>query len=133
MTQIIANRPAPDSIGLQDADWESRLKTIAADPRMSEDNTTLLASSARKIAMPLMLLGLVGIVVTVIGAFSISLRHALGAFEVGVFTALAIALGSLFWVLVFHSLNASWPITLRRPSTTISSKSKRRTSTQHSS
>lgn len=114
MTQIIANRPAPDSIGLQDADWESRLKTIAADPRMSEDNTTLLASSARKIAMPLMLLGLVGIVVTVIGAFSISLRHALGAFEVGVFTALAISLGSLFWVLVFHSLNASWPITLRR-------------------
>lgn len=114
MTQIAANHPAPDSIGLQDADWEARLNKIASDPRMSEENTTLSAASVSKIGKLLLILGLVGLLLTVIGAFVVSPYHALGAFEVGVFTALAISLGSLFWVLVFHSLNASWPITLRR-------------------
>jgi hypothetical protein len=114
MTQIAANHPAPDSTGLQDADWQARLDAIARDPRMNEENTTLSAASARKVAMPLFGLGILGLVVTIIGAFSMNLRHALGAFEVGVFTSLAIALGSLFWVMVFHSLNASWSITLRR-------------------
>lgn len=114
MTQIAANHPAPDSTGLQDADWQARLDAIARDPRMSEDNTTLSSAVARKFAMPLLFAGVVGLVVTIFGAFSVNLRHALGAFEVGVFTALAISLGSMFWVMVFHSLNASWSITLRR-------------------
>jgi hypothetical protein len=114
MTQILANKPAPDITGLQDADWQARLDRIARDPRMSEENTTISPSSVRKVAMPLFGLGLVGLVVTIIGAFSVNLRHALGAFEIGVFTALAISLGAMFWVMVFHSLNASWPITLRR-------------------
>jgi len=114
MTQIAANSPAPDITGLQDADWQARLDKIAADPRMSEENTTLEASSVRKVSMGLFGVGVVGLVLTLIGAASINGRHALGAFEVGVFTALAISLGSLFWILVFHSLNASWPITLRR-------------------
>lgn len=114
MSQIAANYPAPDQTGLDDAHWQARLDKIAKDPRMSEANTTLSASSARKVAMPLLFLGLVGLIVTIVGAFSYNLRHALGAFEVGVFTALAIALGSMFWVMVFHSLNASWSITLRR-------------------
>lgn len=114
MSQIAANSPAPDSTGFQDADWQARLDKIANDPRMSVENTTIDASGVRKFAMLSLFIGLVGIVLTLIGAFSINARHALGAFEVGVFTALAISLGSLFWVLVFHSLNASWPITLRR-------------------
>ena len=114
MTQIAANHPAPDSIGLADADWQARLDTIAADSRMSEENTTINASSTRKVAMAMFGAGALGLLITLVGAFVIDARHALGAFEVGVFTALAISLGSLFWVLVFHSLNASWPITLRR-------------------
>ena len=81
---------------------------------MSEENTTLSAASAKKFAMPMLFAGIVGLIVTIISAFSVNLRHALGAFEVGVFTALAISLGSLFWIMVFHSLNASWAITLRR-------------------
>ena len=114
MSQIAANKPAPDITALQDDQWQARLEHIANDARMSEDNTTLSSASARKVAMPLLGIGVVGLVLTIIGAFSVNLRHALGAFEIGVMTALAISLGSLFWVLVFHSLNASWPITLRR-------------------
>jgi hypothetical protein len=114
MSQIAANHPAPDTTALQDSEWNARLEKIANDPRMSEENTTISSAGARKIAMPLLFTGLVGLVLTVVGAFSLNLRHALGAFEVGVFTALAISLGSLFWVMVFHSLNASWSITLRR-------------------
>ena len=114
MSQIAANKPAPDITGMQDADWQARLDQIASDPRMNEDNTTISAASVRKAAMLMLIIGAVGLLVTLIGAVSINFRHALGAFEVGVFTALAISLGSLFWILVFHSLNASWPITLRR-------------------
>ncbi len=114
MSQIAANKPAPDVTGLQDADWQNRLDQIASDSRMNEENINLSAASARKIATIFFAAGVVGLVLTLIGAFTLNLRHALGAFEVGLFTALAIAIGSLFWVLVFHSLNASWPITLRR-------------------
>ncbi|MFG0246196.1 MAG: hypothetical protein ACF8MF_09130 [Phycisphaerales bacterium JB052] len=117
MTQIAtktANYPAPDSTSMTEQEWEARLQQIAADPRMSEENTTISSASVRKLAIPMFFAGLVGLVVTIVGAFSISPRHALGAFEVGLFTALAISLGSMFWVMVFHSLNASWSITLRR-------------------
>ncbi len=114
MTQIIANHPAPEVTALRNADWEHRLAQIAADPRMSEDNITLTGASAKRFAMPMFFVGIVGLVITIVGAFSVDLTHALGAFEIGVFTALAVSLGSLFWVMVFHSLNASWSITLRR-------------------
>jgi len=114
MSQIAANKPAPDVTGLQDADWQARLDQIASDTRMNEENINLPAASARKVATIFFAAGVVGIVLTLIGAFTVNFRHALGAFEIGLFTALAIAIGSLFWVLVFHSLNASWPITLRR-------------------
>ncbi len=119
MTQVTTpsghpNHPAPLSTGVSDADWQARLDKIANDPRMSKDNTTIEGSSVRTFAYGALFLGLVGLVVTIAGAFSINVRHALAAFEVGVFTVLAISLGCLFWVLVFHSLNASWAITLRR-------------------
>lgn len=117
MTQIVtesANYPAPESTALSEREWEARLQKIAADPRMSEENTTISSASVRKFAIPMLFIGLVGLVVTIIGAFSVSTIHALAAFEVGLFTALAISLGSMFWVMVFHSLNASWSITLRR-------------------
>ncbi len=117
MTQIVtesANYPAPESTALSAQQWESRLKQIAADPRMAEENITISAAAVRKFAMPMLFIGLVGLVVTIFGAFSVSKIHALAAFEIGLFTALAISLGSMFWVMVFHSLNASWSITLRR-------------------
>ncbi len=109
-----ANYPAPESTALSEQEWQSRLQKIASDPRMHEDNTTISSASVKKFALPLLFIGLVGLVVTIIGWFSVGKIHALAAFEVGLFTALAISLGSMFWVMVFHSLNASWSITLRR-------------------
>lgn len=117
MTQIVtdsANYPAPQATALSDRDWQARLQKIAADPRMCEENTTISAASVKKFALPMLFIGLVGLIVTIIGWFSVGKIHALAAFEVGLFTALAISLGSMFWVMVFHSLNASWSITLRR-------------------
>ncbi len=117
MTQIVtdsANTPAPEATALSSQEWERRLREIAADPRMSEENTTISGASIRKFAMPMFFAGIVGLIVTIIGVFTVSGTHALAAFEIGLFTALAISLGGMFWVMVFHSLNAGWSITLRR-------------------
>ncbi|MEM9373916.1 MAG: hypothetical protein AAGA55_09760, partial [Planctomycetota bacterium] len=113
MSQIAANSPAPDQTALSQDDWQHRLDRIANDPRMTESNIRAQGAIA-KLGMPLLLAGVIGLVLTVIGAFSVSGRHALAAFEVGVFTALAMSLGSIFFLLVFHSLNAGWIITGRR-------------------
>ena len=109
-----ANHPAPTRTALSDAAWRKRLDAIAADARMHDRNITLPASSAAKVSRPMLVVGVAFLVVSAIGAFSISFRHALAGLEIGVFTALAISLGSFFWVMVFHALNAGWPVTIRR-------------------
>ncbi len=114
MSQIAANHPAPDSTAVSDAQWAHRLETIANDARMHQDNISLPASAAAKIGRPMLILGLLGLVVSAVGAFSVSVEHALAGIEIGLFTVLAISLGSLFWTMVFHALNAGWSITLRR-------------------
>lgn len=116
MSQIVtdsANTPAPEATALSGAEWQQRLEKIASDPRMSEENTTLTKSP---LAMPLFFAGLVATIVAVITGFSMTGHgmHALASIEIGLFTALAISLGGMFWVMVFHSLNAGWSITLRR-------------------
>ena len=114
MSQIAANHPAPDVTALSDADWAHRLESFANDPRMAESNINLPASAAAKIGRPMLIVGLVGLVVSAVGAVSIGYEHALAGLEIGIFTILAISLGSLFWTMVFHALNAGWSITLRR-------------------
>lgn len=114
MTQIAANRPAPDITGVSDAEWNHRLESFARDPRMHEDNINITKSATAKIGLPLLIVGLLMLVVAAIGAFSISFKHTLAGLEIGIFTVLAISLGSLFWTMVFHALNAGWSITLRR-------------------
>lgn len=116
MSQIItdsANHPAPEATALSGAAWQKRLEKIASDPRMSAENTTI---AKWPIAVPLFFAGLVATIVAVITGFSMSGHemHMLASIEVGLFTALAISLGGMFWVMVFHSLNAGWSITLRR-------------------
>jgi len=109
-----ANYPAPARTALSDEKWRRRLAAIASDARMHERNITLPASSAAKLSRPMLVVGLAMLVVAAIGAFTISVRHALAGLEIGLFTALAISLGSFFWVMVFHALNAGWSVTLRR-------------------
>lgn len=116
MSQIVtesANHPAPEATALSGAEWQKRLEKIASDPRMNEDNITM---GRPAIAIPLIFAGLVATIVAIITGFSMSGHemHMLASIEVGLFTALAISLGGMFWVMVFHSLNAGWSITLRR-------------------
>lgn len=114
MSQLAAaNHPAPPATGLADAAWERRLGAIAADPRMTEENIWSRGALGR-FGLPLLFIGIVGLATTVLGSFTMNLRHALAAYEVGVFTALSMSLGCLFFLLVFHSLNAGWVITCRR-------------------
>ncbi len=113
MSHIAANHPAPPETALADAAWERRLATIAADPRMTEDNLWSRGVLGR-LGLPLLFIGLAGLGLTLLGGFTLNLRHALAAYEVGVFTALSMSLGCLFFLLVFHSLNAGWVITCRR-------------------
>jgi len=114
MSQIAANHPAPDSTALSEAEWAHRLERFANDARMHEDNITLPKSAAAKIGLPMLVVGLVMLLVAAIGIFSFNFKHALAGIEIGIFTVLAISLGSLFWTMVFHALNAGWSITLRR-------------------
>ncbi len=114
MSTIAANSPAPDSTALSDADWAHRLEGFASDARLHEDNINISASVAAKIGRPMLLLGLLMLVVSVIGIFTVGFKQTLAGLEIGVFTILTISLGSLFWVMVFHALNAGWSITLRR-------------------
>lgn len=113
MSQIAANHPAPAETALPDQVWERRLAKIAADPRMTEDNIHARGVLG-KFGLPLLFVGIAGLLLTVIGGFSMNVRHALAAYEVGAFTALSMSLGCLFFLLVFHSLNAGWVITCRR-------------------
>ncbi|MFK7759538.1 MAG: quinol:cytochrome C oxidoreductase [Phycisphaerales bacterium] len=114
MSQIAANSPAPDVTAVSDAQWAHRLESFANDARMHEDNINITKASASKIGLPMLVVGLLMLLVSGIGIFSISLKHTLAGLEIGIFTILAISLGSLFWTMVFHALNAGWSITLRR-------------------
>ena len=107
------NQPAPPQTGMSEAAWQRRLAQIARDPRMTDENI-YAGGVMGKFGLPLLFIGIAGLLLTLIGGFSMNLRHALAAYEVGVFTALAMSLGCLFFLLVFHSLNAGWVITCRR-------------------
>ncbi len=109
-----ANNPAPAQTAVSDEAWSKRLEKIARDARMHEDNISLPRRAASKIGSPLLVVGLLFLLVSAVGAFSISLEHALAGIEIGLFTVLAVSLGSLFWVMVFHALNAGWSVTIRR-------------------
>jgi hypothetical protein len=114
MSQIAANSPSPDATGLSDHEWNHRLERIANDARMHEDNINLPKSAAAKIGLPMLVVGLIMLLVSAVGIWSVSFEHTLAGWEIGLFTVLAISLGSLFWTMVFHALNAGWSITLRR-------------------
>lgn len=61
-----------------------------------------------------LVIGLLGLGVTVAAGFTGHLKHALAAYHVGVMSCLAMALGCLFWVMAFHLTQAGWSTTIRR-------------------
>ena len=90
------------------------LSQIVSDSRMTRENITLVGKSPAKLVGLFLAIGIVGIVLTLIGASTVGIEHALASFHVGVMGILGICLGSLFWVMVFHIFSATWSVTLRR-------------------
>lgn len=82
----------------------------AAD--LSPGNTTWTGGAGLSIA--LLVVGAIGIALTVAGGFSAGVKHALAAYHVGAMTCLAMGLGALFWVMAFHLTQAGWSVTIRR-------------------
>lgn len=97
-----------------DDSWQAHLDALAKRPELADDNVRLSESSATGLSGLLVVIGLAGLALTLLGVFVHNPGHALAAFYVGTFTALACSLGALFMLMVFHALDAYWPTTLRR-------------------
>jgi hypothetical protein len=68
------------------------------------------------VARVLLCIGLLGLVVTIIGVFSIhdGGRHAFAAYLMGFDVSLGFSLGALGYCMIFQQMNAGWVTTLRR-------------------
>ncbi|MEM8758208.1 MAG: hypothetical protein AAGF47_10565 [Planctomycetota bacterium] len=95
-------------------------RVLTGDQRLTERNITLRGIGSGGIVAALAGLGLLGIAVTIIGAFTAAgggdagLRYALAAYHVGFTAVIGMCLGSLFWVMVFHLIGVKWSVTIRR-------------------
>lgn len=90
------------------------LSRIVSDARLTRENITLVGKSPAKFVGLFLAIGVVGIILTLVGAQTIGLKHAVAAYHVGVMGILGICLGSLFWVMLFHMFSATWSVTVRR-------------------
>lgn len=115
---VVTPQPAPAAHGVgptvDDKGYEGYLASLAHEPRLAADNVRLGERGADGVRRALLVLGLGGLVFTLLGAFIHSPQHAMASFKVGVFTALACCLGAMFWVMIFHAVNAHWSVTIRR-------------------
>ncbi len=82
-------------------------------PAMNRDNITLSKGAFNVAFIGLLALGLAGLA-GVGYAFTIDPKHAIGSWMVGAFAVLGIALGGLFFTMVFHLTNAGWSALIRR-------------------
>ena len=104
-------QPTPDEV-IPESAYRERMRRIAERPEMAEHNITLTGGAGA--SMGLLVAGLASVLLVVVGAFVVGLKHAVAAWTVGSFSVLACCLGSMFFVMVFHAINAGWSVTLRR-------------------
>ncbi len=90
------------------------LSHIVSDARLTRDNITLVGRSPVALIGAFLAVGIIGIVLTFIGAQVVGIDHALAAYHVGVMGVMGICLGSLFWVMLSHIFAATWNVTIRR-------------------
>lgn len=102
MTQITADQ------------YRQRLDAIAATPAMQHDNVHLPQAGTALTSRLMLGIGAVLLLITIVGGFIYSPRHALASYQVGVMSVTAISLGGLFWTMVFHLVAAGWSVTVRR-------------------
>jgi hypothetical protein len=96
------------------AELHARADAEHAQMSMGPDNIGAPAGAGAW-SMALLVIGGIGLAITAAAGFGMGFaRHALAVYHIGVMAALAICLGSLFWVMVFHLTGAGWSVTLRR-------------------
>lgn len=84
-------------------------------PALDIKAVTLPEGYGRLFSTGLIAVGILAAIVTlVIGGAGENARHALGSYLVGFGVAVALALGSLAWVMIFQQTNAGWSAGLRR-------------------
>jgi len=110
----VSHALVPSAGDVSEADHNARLEQIAALPEMGTDNITAPESMVAKLSTALGAVGVVGLLVTIVGAFVVNTPHALAAFEVGLFTVTAASLGCLALTMILHAVNAGFHITARR-------------------
>ncbi len=98
----------------QAAGTDGILSMVLKDKRLTESNVTLGDRLPGALVAGLGIVGIVGLALTGFGATVVGAKHAMAAYHTAVMAVLGICLGSLFWVMLFHILNAKWPITIRR-------------------
>jgi hypothetical protein len=83
---------------------------------LSAANITLDPAKGRPLWMILLVIGLVGLGITaVVGITNKDLmKQALAAYHIGAMATLAMSLGALFFILIFHLTGAGWSVTIRR-------------------
>ncbi|MEO1512282.1 MAG: hypothetical protein AAFU70_09430, partial [Planctomycetota bacterium] len=114
----VTEQPAPADHGegpvMTDEEYQAYLDGLARHPLLTDENIRLRAESVRGLRSACFAVGLLGLAATLLGAFAVNPAHALASFEVGVFTVLAMCLGSLFFVMTLAITNSYWATTLRR-------------------
>lgn len=92
--------------------------TVSRGKLLSSENTTLPVGAGRGLGLMLMLVGFLaaaGVLgLGAAGVGGITLKHAVAVYHVGAMTILAMALGGLFFTMVFHLTNAGWAVVIRR-------------------
>ncbi|HED54721.1 MAG TPA: hypothetical protein ENJ00_11055 [Phycisphaerales bacterium] len=93
---------------------QSLSQVVSNDARLTRENITLTDQAPGRLVGIFLAIGAAGILVTLIGAQVLDVKHALAAYHVAFMGVLSICLGSLFWVMLFHILGATWSVTIRR-------------------
>jgi hypothetical protein len=87
-------------------------------PQLRGENISFGPGAGAGVGIALMLVGVAAAGVTFFlgrsGTGDITAKHALAAYHIGTLAVLAMALGGLFFTLVFHLFQAGWVATIRR-------------------
>ncbi len=94
--------------------YRAQLERTRRHPALAEDNISLPAGAGTKLSALCFGVALVGLALTLLGAVVVNVKHALAAYQVGVMSVLGIALGSMFFIMIFHLVNAGWHATIKR-------------------
>ncbi len=90
------------------------MSQLAANQLLSEENINPPTSAAARVSGMLLGLGTLGVAGTIVGSFVVGQSYAMASWHAMAMAALAITLGAMFWVMIFHLTMSGWSITLRR-------------------